>query len=64
MRFADGVTEEYRNLFFDPQTSGGLLVAVEKKYVDAAVDGLERHGVRGSVIGGVVEKRSPLIEVV
>ncbi|MGA8072812.1 MAG: selenide, water dikinase SelD [Candidatus Acidiferrales bacterium] len=62
--FADGLGEDYRNLFFDPQTSGGLLVAVEKKYVDAAVEGLGRHGVRGSVIGGVIEKSSPLIEVV
>ena len=64
VHFAGGVSEDYRNLFFDPQTSGGLLVAVEKEYVDAAVQGLGRHGVRGSVIGGVVEKSSPLIEVV
>jgi len=64
VRFAEGVAEDYRNLFFDPQTSGGLLVAVGREFVEDAVKSFERHGVRGSVIGGVVEKRSPLIEVV
>ncbi len=62
--FADGVGEDYRNLFFDPQTSGGLLAAVDARFVDRAVEGFLRHGVRGSVIGDVVEKRSPLIEIV
>jgi len=61
--FADGVTEDFRNLFFDPQTSGGLLVAVGREFVEAAIKSFERHGVRGSVIGGVAEKSSPLIEV-
>jgi selenide, water dikinase len=62
--FADGVSEDYRNLFFDPQTSGGLLVAVGPGFVDAALAAFGRNGVRGRVIGEVLEKRSPLIEVV
>lgn len=62
--FADSVNEDYRNLFFDPQTSGGLLIAVDAKSAGAALESLARHEVKGSVIGKVVEKKSPLIEVV
>ena len=62
--FADDVGEDFRNLFFDPQTSGGLLVAVETEFVAQAVRSLGRQGVRGAVVGRVVAKRSPLIEVV
>ena len=62
--FADSVGEDYRNLFFDPQTSGGLLVAVAPEFVDRAMASFEKHGVRGRVIGEVVAKKSPLIEVV
>jgi selenide, water dikinase len=62
--FAENVAEHFRNLFYDPQTSGGLLVAVENSHANAALEWLERHGVRGRIIGSVLPKRSPLIEVV
>lgn len=62
--FANGVSEDYRNLFFDPQTSGGLLVSVAPEFVDPALASFEKHGVRGRMIGEVVPKKSPLIEVV
>jgi selenide, water dikinase len=62
--FADNVAEEFRNLFHDPQTSGGLLIAVEESRANAVLDSLDRHQVRGRVIGSVLSKRSPLIEVV
>jgi selenide, water dikinase len=62
--FAEAVGQEYRTLFFDPQTSGGLLAAVDREFVEEAVGILGRHGVRGAVIGSVVAKKSPLIEVV
>ena len=42
---------------------GGLLVAVQPAYVAEAISSLQRHGVRGSVIGEVVEKAPPLIGV-
>jgi selenide,water dikinase len=62
--FAENVAEEFRNLFYDPQTSGGLLIAVEESRANAVLDSLERHQVRGRVIGTVLSKQSPLIEVV
>jgi selenide, water dikinase len=62
--FADSVGEDYRNLFFDPQTSGGLLVSVGAEFAERALVGFQKHGVHGRVIGEVVAKKSPLIEVV
>jgi selenide,water dikinase len=61
--FADSVSPEYQNLLFDPQTSGGLLAAVDCKLVDAALAALHRHGVAARQIGRVIQKRSPLIFV-
>ena len=62
--FADSVGEDYRNLFFDPQTSGGLLTSVAPEFVERALASFGKHGVRGRVIGEVVAKTSPLIYVV
>ncbi len=61
--FADAVPEEFRNLFFDPQTSGGLLVAIAPEAADTALAALARRNVTGRAIGRVVAKRSPLIQV-
>jgi selenide, water dikinase len=61
--FADGVPEEYRELLFDPQTSGGLLISISPQSADAALLALERHGVSGRRIGRVVAKRSALLVV-
>ncbi|MFZ0879962.1 MAG: selenide, water dikinase SelD [Candidatus Acidiferrales bacterium] len=63
-QFASGVAEEFRTLFFDPQTSGGLLVSIEELHAAGALESLDRHGVSARAIGRVLEKRSPLIEVV
>ena len=62
--FADGVPEEFRNLFFDPQTSGGLFVAIAPEAADSALAALARRNVTGRAIGRVVAKRSPLINVI
>jgi selenide, water dikinase len=61
--FAAGVSLEHQDLLFDPQTSGGLLVAIAPEAADAALAALGRHGVSGHRIGRVVAKRSPLIFV-
>jgi len=62
--FADGVAEEFRNLLFDPQTSGGLLASLAPEAVPAAMAALERHGVESRAIGRVLEKTSPLLRVI
>jgi len=61
--FADAVPEEFRNLLFDPQTSGGLLVAIAPEAVDAALAALAQRGVAARPIGRVLAQRSPLIQV-
>ena len=61
--FAESVPQEYRDLLFDPQTSGGLLVALPENCADAAMAALGRHGVAARKIGHVVGKKSPLLFV-
>jgi len=61
--FGAGVREEYRHLLFDPQTSGGLLVAIREEAADAAQRALDRHGVSSSRVGGVRKKTAPLLHV-
>jgi len=63
VEFANGVREEIRNLFFDPQTSGGLLLSVAS--IDAAplLGSLRASGVGGQQVGEVLEKTHPLIQV-
>jgi selenide, water dikinase len=61
--FAASVAPEFQDLLFDPQTSGGLLVAIAPEAAEDAVAALHRHGVNARSIGRVVAKRSPLIAV-
>jgi selenide, water dikinase len=61
--FAAGIRQEYRDLLFDPQTSGGLLIAISPDSADSAVTALERHGVSARRIGKVIPKTNPLLSV-
>jgi selenide,water dikinase len=61
--FAASVPQEYRDLLFDPQTSGGLLVAISPESADAAVAALDRLRVSARRIGKVTPKRNPLLSV-
>ena len=61
--FAPSVAAEYQDLLFDPQTSGGLLVAIAPEAVETALASLQRLGVAARRVGSVVAKRSPLLAV-
>jgi selenide, water dikinase len=61
--FAGSVSQEYRDLLFDPQTSGGLLIAVSQESAEAAVSALESHRVDVRRIGNVITKIDPLLSV-
>ena len=52
---ADGVGTDDLLPLYDPQTSGGLLVAVPQEKVAEFVSSLEEHGASGAVIGEVIE---------
>ena len=61
--FAASVPTEYQELLFDPQTSGGLLVAIDAQAAEPAITALHQHGVSARRVGRVVAKRSPLLAV-
>ena len=61
--FAENVPQEFRDLLFDPQTSGGLLAAIAPESAAECIAALARHGVEGRQVGRVVPRRSPLIFV-
>jgi selenide, water dikinase len=61
--FAENVPHEFQDLLFDPQTSGGLLVAIAPEFAVDCIATLARQGVEGRQVGRVVAKRSPLIFV-
>jgi selenide, water dikinase len=61
--FGERIAPEYQDLLFDPQTSGGLLIAIAPEAADGALATLDRHGVSARLVGRVVAKRSPLISV-
>ena len=62
--FAPNIPEEIQQILFDPQTSGGLLVAIDPKHADTAVELLVEKGCACMRIGEAVEMTSPLLEIV
>ena len=57
------MTEEQRYLLADPQTSGGLLVAVDFNDVDAVKAVGAKHGLTLNPIGRITEQGSHLVEL-
>ncbi len=62
VEFAERVPEDVRNLLYDPQTSGGLLLAVAPADREKLLDSLRRL-VPAAEIGEAAEKTRPLIRV-
>jgi len=58
-------TAEEQALLFDPQTSGGLLIAVPDSQADDLIAALKKEGVEAAVrVGAVVSSDRPFIRVV
>ena len=64
IRFADAVQRPLRDLLFDPQTSGGLLIGVETGNCRALIHALHDRGVTDAAeIGEVVADGEEMIRV-
>ncbi len=61
--YEDGIPEEVRTLLFDPQTAGGLLIAVAADDARELAKALTTAGVAAVEIGQVIPATKPLINV-
>jgi len=63
LSFADGIDETTRTLFFDPQTSGGLLIALPASRAASLVSALRAGGDARAAHIGEVRAGTPSIQV-
>ena len=63
VEFAHDVPENVRNLLFDPQTSGGLLLSMAPKHAVPLLESMRTNGVDAQKVGEVIEKTHPLLQV-
>lgn len=61
--FPDGMKPEEQELLFDPQTSGGLLLAVPAAKAEACRDAIRRSGAPCAAVVGAVEAGEPGLEI-
>ncbi len=61
--FSHNVAQEIKDLFFDPQTSGGLLISVDAEKADKLLKLLENSPTEYGIIGEVIEKQNEYIIV-
>jgi selenide, water dikinase len=61
--FSSDVSIEMQHLLFDPQTSGGLLIALDSEFAEKARSLLISANCSAMLVGKVTEKDSPLIEI-
>lgn len=63
MEIADSVEEYMRDIIFDPQTSGGLLISVSEADAPKVLNGLEHSKLPYAKVGRVVEKREKYLYI-
>lgn len=65
IQFEEGISSEMRELFFDPQTSGGLLISINNQRAESLLNALHQNGVKeAKIIGEVLASEKPKIEVI
>jgi selenide,water dikinase len=62
--YKEKISDEMKTLLFDPQTSGGLLVAVAENRALELIEELNSAGVNAVEIGEVLPKAKPLISII
>ncbi len=63
LSFSEDVGDAMRMLLFDPQTSGGLLIAVAKEKAERLLSLMKEKGVSGFTVGEVTDRREFVVEV-
>lgn len=63
VEYEAGIPDEIKTLLFDPQTAGGLLIAVAAEDAERLMRALNHAGVPAVQIGDVLESSKPLIRV-
>ena len=56
IEFAEGVSADLRDLIFDPQTSGGLLVSVSSDSANQTMADLKKAGIQAYLMGTVLKQ--------
>lgn len=56
VKFSKDIPKSLEDILFDPQTSGGLLISIEKDKVQALLKQLESTPTKFAVVGEVIEK--------
>jgi selenide, water dikinase len=65
VKFNADFSEDEKTLFWDPQTSGGLFIAIRAKDADALLAKLHERGVKDArIVGDVFAAETPHLEVV
>lgn len=61
---SEGIEQHIMDILYDPQTSGGLLVSVEKEKADELINKMIENGsIEAKIIGNVVKKEGKHIKV-
>ena len=63
VNYEDEISDDLKTLLFDPQTSGGLLIAAASDQADALLTALKSAGVAAVGIGEVITQTKPLIQI-
>jgi selenide,water dikinase len=63
VHFNESVSPETRAIMYDPQTSGGLLIAVNKNNLDKLLEELGKLGVNNAVVGMAERQKEVAVEV-
>ncbi|MBN2710499.1 MAG: selenide, water dikinase SelD [Calditrichaceae bacterium] len=65
VEYSDKVDPLLRDIFFDPQTSGGLLISIPEEYADQALADLRTHNcTKATIIGKIISDQKEKIYVV
>ncbi|MCL2555927.1 MAG: selenide, water dikinase SelD [Firmicutes bacterium] len=64
VNFDSGITEALKEIFYDPQTSGGLLISADKKDANKLMKELSALDLESSVVGEVVKREEHGIIVI